>query len=32
VAALPCGHYTMGESPFKFLDGYHICAFLKQNL
>ncbi len=32
VAALPCGHYTMGEAPFKFLDGYHICAFLKQNL
>ncbi len=29
---LPCGHYTMGEAPFKFLDGYHICAFLKRNL
>jgi hypothetical protein len=27
---LPCGHYTMGESPFKFLDGYHICSFLKR--
>lgn len=32
VAALPCGHYTMGEAPFKFLDGYHICAFLKRAL
>ena len=32
VAVLPCGHYTMGESPFKFLDGYHICSFLKRNL
>ena len=32
VAALPCGHYTMGEAPFKFLDGYHICAFLKREL
>lgn len=32
VAALPCGHYTLGETPFKFLDGYHICAFLKRNL
>src|SRR5437016_4336680 len=21
---LPCGHYTTGESPFKFLDAYHI--------
>ena len=29
---LPCGHYTLGESPFKFLDGYHICSFLKRNL
>jgi hypothetical protein len=32
VAALPCGHYTLGMTPFKFLDGYHICAFLKTNL
>ena len=30
VAVLPCGHYTMGESPFKFVDGYHICSFLKK--
>lgn len=29
---LPCGHYTLGEAPFKFLDGYHICNFLKRNL
>ncbi len=32
VVVLPCGHYTMGEAPFKFLDGYHICSFLKRNL
>ena len=32
VAVLPCGHYTMGEFPFKFLTGYNICAFLKKNL
>ena len=32
VVVLPCGHYTMGETPFKFIDGYHICAFLKRNL
>lgn len=31
-AVLPCGHYTMGEFPFKFLTGYNICAFLKKNL
>jgi len=32
VVALPCGHYTMGEFPFKFMAGYHICSFLKRNL
>jgi hypothetical protein len=32
VVVLPCGHYTLGETPFKFLDGYHICSFLKQNM
>ncbi len=32
LVVLPCGHYTMGEAPFKFLDGYHICSFLKRNL
>ncbi len=29
---LPCGHYTTGESPFKFVDAYHIIRFLAQNL
>jgi dienelactone hydrolase len=29
---LPCGHYTLGEWPFKFIDGYHICAFVKRHL
>jgi hypothetical protein len=32
AVALPCGHYTLGEAPFKFIDGYHICSFLKRNL
>jgi Alpha/beta hydrolase domain containing 18 len=32
VTALPCGHYTLGETPFKYIDGYHICRFLKRNL
>lgn len=27
-----CGHYTMGEFPFKYLTGYEICSFLKRNL
>jgi hypothetical protein len=29
---LPCGHYTLGEFPFKYVAGYHICSFLKRNL
>jgi hypothetical protein len=28
VAVLPCGHYTMGETPFKYLDAYYIASFL----
>jgi hypothetical protein len=32
AVSLPCGHYTLGETPFKFLDGWHICAFLKTHL
>jgi Alpha/beta hydrolase domain containing 18 len=30
VVVLPCGHYTLGESPYKFIDGWHICSFLKR--
>lgn len=32
VRVLPCGHYTMGEFPFKYVTGYEICSFLKRNL
>jgi len=32
VVVLPCGHYTLGESPFKFIDAYQICAFLLKSL
>ncbi len=32
VVVLPCGHYTLGETPFKFIDGYHICAYIKKHL
>jgi len=32
VVVLPCGHYTLGRTPFQFLDGYHICSFLKKRL
>lgn len=30
--ALPCGHYTLGESPWKYIDGYKIVSFLKWHL
>jgi hypothetical protein len=26
--ALPCGHYTVGEIPFKFIDGWHLGSFM----
>ena len=32
VVVMPCGHYTFGESPFKFIVGYQIISFLKRNL
>lgn len=32
VAVLPCGHYTTGEAPFKFLDAYYLARFLRRNL
>jgi dienelactone hydrolase len=32
VAVLPCGHYSSGVVPFKFLDGYYLARFLTSNL
>jgi dienelactone hydrolase len=32
VATLPCGHYSTGQAPFKFLDGYFLARFLVKNL
>jgi dienelactone hydrolase len=32
VAVLPCGHYSTGNVPFKFLDGYVLTKFLLRNL
>ncbi len=28
VAVLPCGHYTIGETPFKYLDAFYLSRFL----
>lgn len=32
LAVLPCGHYSTGRTPFKFLDGYVLARFLDRNL
>jgi hypothetical protein len=32
TAVLPCGHYTTGKAPFKFLDGYYIVKHFVRNL
>ena len=29
VVVLPCGHYTMGETPFKYIDGWQLANFLR---
>jgi dienelactone hydrolase len=25
---LPCGHYTTGETPFQYMDGWHMGSFI----
>jgi hypothetical protein len=32
VAVLPCGHYTTGRAPFKYLDGYYLTKFFLDKL
>lgn len=32
VAVLPCGHYSTGKTPFKYLDGWILTRFLKRAL
>lgn len=27
---LPCGHYTIGQTPFKYLDAFHIVNFFRR--
>jgi pimeloyl-ACP methyl ester carboxylesterase len=29
VVALPCGHYTTGETPYKYMDGWQLASFLR---
>jgi hypothetical protein len=32
LAVLPCGHYSTGVTPFKYVDGYVLTRFLYANL
>jgi dienelactone hydrolase len=32
VSVLPCGHYSTGSSPYKYLDGWYLCSFLARKL
>lgn len=32
TTVLPCGHYTTGKAPFKYLDGYALTKFLVTKL
>ena len=32
VAVLPCGHYSIGVTPFKYFDGFTLCRFLNRAL
>jgi len=30
IKALPCGHYSLGETPYKYMDAWHISRFLSK--
>jgi hypothetical protein len=32
LTVLPCGHYSTGVSPFKWMDGLALCRFLSRSL
>jgi len=32
VKVLPCGHYSTGITPFKWIDGIKLCRFLSRSL
>jgi len=29
VVVLPCGHYTTGETPYKYMDGWNLASFFR---
>ncbi len=30
IKCLPCGHYSLGETPYKYMDAWHISRFLRR--
>ena len=32
LSILPCGHYSTGVTPFKWIDGFTLCRFLARTL
>jgi hypothetical protein len=32
LTVLPCGHYSTGVTPFKWMDGLALCRFLSRSL
>jgi len=32
LLVLPCGHYSTGVTPFKWMDGLALCRFLNRTL
>jgi len=32
LMVLPCGHYSTGVTPFKWIDGLALCRFLNRAL
>jgi dienelactone hydrolase len=30
VVVLPCGHYTTGETPYKYMDGWQLASFFRK--
>lgn len=31
IRCLPCGHYTLGESPFKYMDAFLVTRFVARS-
>jgi hypothetical protein len=32
LTVLPCGHYSTGVTPFKWMDGLVLCRFVSRHL